>query len=356
MVIFNKALEKTPYSFFYCLALTTGIGLSYHLDSLSWMFAILGASLVSLVFVVQRHTILAIAISLWCAGFMRQTYERVVFDHFETFFCERPCSLEGVVQTCIYEETKQFCHKIILKTTKINRSVTTKRIALYCRNNPDLTPGTFIKIKKATLKKTRDNDMKRYLMRQGIAGSVFAPTLIIATRRPHSDYATSLWRYKENLLERVRTKMTKHGFLLFNSIFLGNKEELNNEYDHAHRFNEWGLAHVLARSGLHVSILLVLLRVVMRPTYLPFLLQKMIILLFMLLFYILSTPATPFLRAFFMYLLQEGCDFLKVPRNTLHIFCITTILMLLVNPMQLFFLDFQLSFGITFLLLLWSLR
>ena len=83
---------------------------------------------------------------------------------------------------------------------------------------------------------------------------------------------------------------------------------------------------------------------------LHFFLKQLILLLLVLLYHLFTFPSISFLRALITYILYKICVFQNLSYNPLHILSLTTFGVLLVNPFQLFFLDFQLSFGLTFAL------
>lgn len=363
IVFYKQTIARLPYSFFYCLATTAGIICSSHNVSL----VLVGIFLLFLFS--QIHTNeesfkkLLLYTLTFSSGFISHKIQIIHFANIETEICEKPATIIGTVIGIKTSETKLFKTTIELMLEQVNtsqkRKTVGKKIILNCFVRPPLKPYQRIKIKNIVLKKINDADFKNYLIRMQLFNSTFVNklhyTVLDKSKRMLLD--ESLATLKDRIIKTLESKIPPQTFFLFESIFLGDKERfIQSEYSQAHNFNQWGIAHILARSGLHVSILLFLFRTIMNATYLPFLIQKAITLCFMLLFYALSTPATPFLRAFFMYLIHETCLFANLATNTLHIFCLATTGMLLFNPSQLFFLDFQLSFGITLLLLLWSYK
>ena len=67
-----------------------------------------------------------------------------------------------------------------------------------------------------------------------------------------------------------------------------------------------------------------------------------------ILYFILSWPSISFIRAFLIFLFTKYCNLHRHPTHFMHILLLTCCIVLLINPLQLFFLDFQLSFFLTF--------
>ena len=140
---------------------------------------------------------------------------------------------------------------------------------------------------------------------------------------------------------------------LAKALFLGYKEEIS-EYTRQN-FSRSGLSHIMAVSGLHVGF-------IVAPVWfiIPFLWTKRwgrwtgLILLTVLLFGYsgLTGFSASVSRASLMaWLLTYGKLFNKV-RNSINLTAGAAIILLLINPYQLFDVGFQLSFGAVFTILL----
>jgi competence protein ComEC len=138
---------------------------------------------------------------------------------------------------------------------------------------------------------------------------------------------------------------------LFSTIFLGNKDgvkkRLNNEKIF---FKLWGISHYLARSGLHLVVFLALLELLLRLIPITFVLKQIISLCIAMIYFLLSWSSLSFMRAFLTFIMYKICLLLGLSSNFLHLVILTCFITLLYNPAHLFFLDFQLSFGLTFAL------
>jgi ComEC/Rec2-related protein len=156
-------------------------------------------------------------------------------------------------------------------------------------------------------------------------------------------------------MRKINSKMTLTTKAAFNSIFLGNKLWYKKELGKIkNNFQVWGLIHYLARSGLHLVIIATIWQSVCVMIQVPIIISNVVVLFFMIIFSLLSWPALPFIRAFIMLASYKLCNFFELQTNLLHILNISCILTLLNNPTSLFFLDFQLSFSLTYGLVLFN--
>ncbi len=140
----------------------------------------------------------------------------------------------------------------------------------------------------------------------------------------------------------------------FKTIFLGNtnKSLKNNQKNTELRplFEMWGIAHYLARSGLHVMLIISCIMFFMG--FFEFSYSKsMYAGSFILgIFSIFSWSTLTFLRALTTWFLLVFSRHIKQSGHSLHIFCLCTFFFIIYNHSFIFSLDFQLSFGATFLL------
>jgi competence protein ComEC len=169
--------------------------------------------------------------------------------------------------------------------------------------------------------------------------------------RPTYHVARGLTLLKKHILYSFKKKLSKPTFTLFASLFLGEKKINQKEIEILQRqFKQWGILHILARSGLHLVMVLSAYEYIFRFIPLPLPYKIGILLLLNLIYFALSWPSISFIRAFLIFLFYKIFSLLYIPTHFLHILLLICIVILLINPMQLFFIDFQLSFGLTFAL------
>jgi competence protein ComEC len=233
---------------------------------------------------------------------------------------------------------------------ELNWESENKNISLYTNNGYDLEVGDKIEIKNATFKKPNNQDFVKYLIKENIATTLFINKLdydIIEIPK----YSVARWLHnkKNNILNSLKAKMSPILFTAFSSIFLGYKN-LSKEIENGikNKFKEWGIMHILARSGLHLIIFLLMCSFLLKFIPVHFFIKQLIILLITIIYALLSWTSTSFLRALCALILYKICPFIGKKTDAVHIVTVICLGILILNPEQIFFLDFQLSFLLTF--------
>jgi len=160
-----------------------------------------------------------------------------------------------------------------------------------------------------------------------------------------------IWNEKTKLLNRLENKLSQRGFQFFSSLFLGNRSYVKSSLEETNeQFKAWGIYHFLARSGMHLALFIFIWQAIFCLLPLPMIIKQIILSLFSCLYFALTWTSTPFTRSFALFLLNKICLFSKTPFHTLHYLTLVCFGFLLYCPLYLFFLDFQLSFALTFAL------
>ncbi len=227
-------------------------------------------------------------------------------------------------------------------------------IFIYCKKQPiDLQIGDTITLQSITARHTENNtSFNHYLLKEDVVATIF---LHNATYKKLQESNTNItnWLYaqRDTLVNRLRNKFSNSSLALFTSLFLGNRSEEKEEQGRiAQQSKNWGTSHHLARSGLHLVIFIYLLAMLLRLLPISLFAKECLLLILCIIYHIFSWSSVSFLRAFITFLCYKLCTLLGLPSHILHILTIACAIILIFNPIQLFFLDFQLSFGLTFIL------
>ena len=254
---------------------------------------------------------------------------------------------------------------IVTEKEKLQHPYLRQRITLSLKNNPEtllyvftpqriaVIPGDTLQINHIVISKNTQSEYEQYLTKEGISLSVFlkgeASYKVLAL-------GTHSWNQKisyqrNRIVWALRKKLSKGTFALFSAIFFGYKHATKEDLaDYKNLFKNWGLLHYLARSGLHVVIIIWLLQVFARMIPCAFTLKQVFMTLFITLYWLLSWPSTSFMRALITFFLYSWCVIVRWRSTFLHLLTLSCFFTLLLNPLQLFFLDFQLSYGMTYAL------
>jgi len=223
---------------------------------------------------------------------------------------------------------------------------------VYTKQWSSLAIGDYIEARNLKIKKPNESDFRNYLFKEGVAGTAFIQFFDpIVIKRP--SYSFTRWAYQvtTNALKKLKRKMSRSTFAFFSSLFIGDKKSVKKTIEtQAPLFKEWGIAHHLARSGLHLMLFIILWQLLISLLPFSFFLKTALITLLSVFYFILTPWSISFIRAFQLFIFYKLCIILDWQINPINILCVAFLLTLIYNPFQLFFLDFQLSFYCTFCL------
>lgn len=249
-------------------------------------------------------------------------------------------------------------------TKKCWRFETQERVLLYILRDSTAAcpqPGDTI-IARTRIRRggtTGTFDYGTYLRRQGIIGTAFV-------RPPYQRRPSSLPPKAMPLRQRLYHRLADAGLsgdelALAGALTLGYKEDLDPELKR--HFQASGAAHVLAVSGLHTGIIYALLVWLLtlggrfRPRYENRLGRTLIslVLIVVMWFYAWLTGMTPsVVRAVTMVTVFEVGRILYRRAFSLNTVAAAAVLILLVRPLDLWSVSFQLSFAATFAIIFFA--
>jgi competence protein ComEC len=207
-------------------------------------------------------------------------------------------------------------------------------------------------------KDNEDSSFSRYRWRNGLAALFFQPSLqsrLIA--RPAAHWAFSSWWHTQrtHLYTTLKDLLGDSLFPYCSALFLGNRDSPSLQHTQQ-LFARWGLTHYLARSGLHIALIIALWSSFLLWLPLPIQGKLLLLLLLLYLYSMLSWTSVSYQRALWLFVLLCGAAFLRRRPQTVYLLSLLATATLLHTPAHLFFLDFQLTFFLTaFLLVLTTL-
>ena len=279
------------------------------------------------------------------------------YHDFYEFVADKKITITG---TIIDSNETVINHKkttvLTLTTTTIATENQTKKcnklLMLYTKCNKTIIVGDTVTFTDISCKLPSSHDFQQYQIKEQIIATIFDDELNYSIDyRPSWSLRLWIWQHKQRLLHSVKEKFSTDSFRFFSSLFLGNRACIKNELEETNeQFKIWGISHFLARSGLHLVLFLIAWQTVFATIPLPLVLKHIIMLLLSTLYFLLSWSSTPFIRAFALFMLGKICFFNKTPFHLLHYLTLVCFAFLLYCPLYLFFLDFQLTFVLTFAL------
>ncbi len=226
------------------------------------------------------------------------------------------------------------------------------RLQCYTKCTPKGQIDDTIKLDNIKISTKAKSSFSGYLKKEGLHATTFlswnAQSIL---HHPTYSLARTLHQIKYAILDNIRQKSSMQATTLISTIFFGNRLYVKQNYlKLKDLFCNWGIIHFLARSGIHLIIFVLFLQFFLGRIPAPFLAKQIILLCLTGLYTALSWQSISFARAYFSFVWYKYCHLIGLQINMIHIITMLGCLFLLFNPMLMFFLDFQLSFGITLVL------
>ncbi len=290
------------------------------------------------------------------AGLLRSHSSYSALEQFPFKQYAEPVTIKGIITGNTYSSKGRMKHCLTLcaqsacdingKQTVINRN-----IQIYLSRKPDITVGDSIEVHDVILKPA-NGPFKEYLIKEGILTSLFLTNFSYKIiYRPRYSVHRWLWSVRQQLVDNLQKKLSPSVHAFFCAIFLGNrsldKQEVETISD---QFKQWGAVHYMVRAGLHLVMFVGMWYALLSFIPIPFAAKQIIMLILCLLYYLFSWSSIAFMRALLTFIFYKAATLLNLNTHSLHVITMVTLAVLFINPTQLFFLDFQLSFSVTFAL------
>lgn len=301
----------------------------------------------------RSYYLIGLTTLMMVAGWARTNMLLNYYTQFPFQQTNSPCSLQGTILNKSYNPTSRIKHTTLVDIETINGNpIPHYIIQLYTLNHPPVTVGDTVILENISIKAPKNRDFQWYLIKEGIASSVFSYDAQFKIKEHPSFCATrNLFQLRHNIFMTFKKQLPKEAFALFSSLFLGEKASSKYTLEKIQqKCKKWGIMHYLARSGLHLVMVFSAYEMMLRFLPLPYILKQLILLMLGIMYYLLSWPSISFIRAFLVFIFYKIAIFIFRPIHFVHILLLTCLVILLTNPFQLFFLDFQLSFLLTFAL------
>ncbi|MFA5075011.1 MAG: ComEC/Rec2 family competence protein [Candidatus Babeliales bacterium] len=255
---------------------------------------------------------------------------------------------------------KEILNLQVIKTQKLTQPYykeTNFNLLCYTQTPTTTKVGDTVLIKNVFLKNQKESNLTAkfptfydYLIKENILCSVFVKNLdykIISS--PYFNIKRWIHDKKIAVYNNLKTKILPKTFYFFSSIFLGNRKECCiNKFKN--QFCLWGISHYLARAGLHIALFIFIWGLILFFLPLNIYIKKSFLLIICFIYNLFSWTSISFVRALYLFFILQSGRILDQQINFLHSLTLICLIILLFNPIQLFFLDFQLSFALTFAL------
>ncbi|NLU39887.1 MAG: ComEC family competence protein [Bacteroidales bacterium] len=262
----------------------------------------------------------------------------------------------GIVQDKAPSTNNRWKYTVNLECSKTNTTfeMEKEKILLYVSDsisNTKIEPGDEI-IFMAQLREISNSknpgefDFKKYSQRNGIRYQTYVYEPVTKTGIVQYRVKTIALNLRTKLMKLYREAgIDGDEYAVLGALTLGDTNYISNEVRNS--FAASGAMHVLSVSGLHVGIIFIVLNFLFspmnkKPALKPF---KVLFLLLSLWFYAFITGLSPsVLRSASMFSFLVIGDNLNRRTNTYNTLAVSACLLLLINPLTLFNIGFQLSY------------
>lgn len=237
--------------------------------------------------------------------------------------------------------------RVVVRSPEIN-----SKLALHIPNHISVRPGVWLEFSGTITEPEQasnpgDFSYKEYLASQGVFGLVIPESIKLlgkASRR-------LTWIYSAQNYVASNLRKNVQDSALVEALVLGNRMALSEEQQNI--WQQLGINHLLAISGMHIGLLAMLITYVVQLFPGPSSLRKLFISLILLIYVLLSGGSPSSWRAWLAVVIGlAGTDYDRL--DGLHIWSLVGTILLLLAPNLLWQTSFQLSFVASGSILLWS--
>ncbi len=310
----------------------------------------------------SRRTIL-ITLLFFCVGLIIYPLQRNHNDYLRDHYTGKSCTIIAEVddvQTSPGNLFEGIAHLTVNRIKPIeddHYENTSFSFLCYNKEAFDLEVGDELFFENITLPLPSSSSLAQntpfgdYLIKENIVSAVFLQKkdMFNIINRINFSLSKWIWQQKTRVLSTIKKSVSPLAYSYFALIFLGYKQLAQN-HELRKVFNLWGLAHFLARAGLHIMLFIWLWQLFLSFLPLSIIVKRIILFLVCFTYALFSWSSIPFFRAYVVFVLARIAHFLDQQTHFLHLLTVTCLFVLLLNPIQLFFLDFQLTFALTFVL------
>ncbi len=197
-------------------------------------------------------------------------------------------------------------------------------------------------------------DYRKYLQRQGISGLVFVRDADKITKIGHNYRALDFFnrsviaiRYR--LSKVISQSLPEPEASVLSGILLGRRKAVPLEIQDA--FSDTGMMHMLAVSGLHVGLVAAIFLLFFRRIYIPHKTGALLTIAVVFIYAFITGARPSAMRAAIMAGVALVAFVLERDKNFYNSLAIACLFILIVNPLDLFNVGFQLSFSATLAIL-----
>ncbi|HKM03515.1 MAG TPA: DNA internalization-related competence protein ComEC/Rec2 [Lachnospiraceae bacterium] len=185
-------------------------------------------------------------------------------------------------------------------------------------------------------------NLRKYYKVLGIDAKLMNVSLVGGSKE-YNKWYESLNKVKKHFERIIDQILPEVNASIMKAMLLGNKKELDITVKDLYQRS--GIAHILAISGLHISLIGVGLYQLLRRIHVPILVATGIAIFIMINYGIMIGLSASSYRAIVMFVLQVSAKVVKRTYDTLTALALASLLILVEQPLYIYHTGFLLSFG-----------
>lgn len=334
------------------IAISMVLGICFVVTDYVFIFFILGVTFVIYLLYYHSKKMVVTCVGVLCVSIL---YTIVVDKNNISIFQGDTTNFIGVIDSIpvIDGNKMRFVYKVSGEKLQVSYKLQSEKEK---ESMAQLTPGMFLKI-NGTLEQpsvSRNDNAFNYhdYLRQQHIYYVLEPTKLNIVDKTSNSIKYTLLQIRQEEINSIEQYFSEESAPFVEALIFGERKEFNKDVEQL--YQDLGLVHLLAISGSHITLLIVggyfcLLRIGLTKS------KATVILLGVLPMYMVLAGASPSVVRASIVGMIVLCTFLITIRLlAVDILSISLMVMLLLNPYNILNIGFQLSFVISFCLIISS--
>ncbi len=260
--------------------------------------------------------------------------------------------LKGIIIDEPLQKKNKVVFTLFVKELQVQDTLekVTGKVLVWCFKNEDFRYGREVILegklyRPYPLRLSKRFDYREYLKRKGIYSmlSVSKKGKVIFTG---NDHGNPVKKFAFSLNNKVKQMISSHlspeAAGVLSAMILGARSDVPQFFNKA--LQKTGTVHVLAVSGLHTGIIIFLALMLLRMTAIHYRIRYVLIIVMLGFFYLLTGNRVSVLRAAIMGSIFLFAEVINRDYDPLNALSLGALIILWINPVELFDPGFQLSF------------
>ncbi len=291
----------------------------------------------------KKYAVLVLISALTVFSFL--IYEHLTIKPAKLLLCGKVDISATVMQTELSESKSKY---YIVKLNEINSKPAPRdiKIRLYCENNDNLCDYDKIVTAVSFFSGDALSSSERYYLSNNIFGSAISIGDIKITNKDDFSLMREICKIRDNMVLNIRSSIPDERGNIISAILFGKRDYVEN--DTTRLFAYSGISHLLAVSGLHLSIIVALIDALLSLFAVHKSARTIISILCTAVMMIMTGFTPSIIRAAVMTTLSLIADCIRRDYDAPTALSLSAVIICFANPYAITNIGFLLSFSATF--------